>query len=90
MWTKARIYEKVGCLDEGCDVWESHQFGQRLMVFDGIIVKRLDVDYGYKYSMSFGQRLMRFDGIIVECLDVDYGYRYSFSFGWILMWLMVS
>jgi hypothetical protein len=51
------------------------------MVFDGIIVKRLDVDYGYKYSMSFGQRLMRFDGIIVECLDVDYGYRYSFSFG---------
>jgi hypothetical protein len=51
------------------------------MMFDGIVIKRLDVDYGYKYSMSFGQRLMRFDGIIVGCLDVDYGYRYSFPFG---------
>jgi hypothetical protein len=38
-------------------------------MFDGIVIKRLDVDYGYKYSMSFGQRLMRFDGIIVRYLD---------------------
>lgn len=50
-------------------------------MFDGIIVKLIDVDYEYKYSMPFGQRLMRFDGIIIGCLDVDYGYRYSFRFG---------
>ena len=60
------------------------------MMFDGIIVKLIDVDYEYKYSMPFGQRLMRFDGIIIGCLDVDYGYRYSFRFGWRLMWLMIS